>query len=205
MRPKRRISFDPLEDKVIPKCSLLSERTRDQLKAFWYSREELMDSCVEAKKIIKIILSVDGKMEAIDHSQFCVVGLEKFHGKKEREKYRKLLIKSVLIRQEMSRRLGLGHDANCLAEISSEISATFKEFALWQAAMHRFHAYGAPPLATRPSNDRQSPDHGPAKRQRLIADFCSVPVSTDISAIGKEDPEMVRKEVQELIAGYCSR
>lgn len=114
------------------------------MRDLWFSREELMDSCNEAKKIVKLIHLVGGKLEAIDHSQHCVVGLEKYHGKKEREKYRKMLIRCVLIRQEMNRGLGLGTSENgCLSEISQMMSSSFKEFALWQAAMHEFHAYGS--------------------------------------------------------------
>jgi hypothetical protein len=142
-----KVSFASSGGILIPNSQLYEQRTKDELKDLWYSREELMDSCNEAKDIVKLIHLVGGKLEAIDHSRHCVVGLEKYHGKKEREKYRKLLIRSVLIRQEMNRGLGLGTDENeCLSQISQMLSSSFKEFALWQAAMHQFHAYGKSPL-----------------------------------------------------------
>jgi hypothetical protein len=137
------VSFVSSGGTMIPNSQFYDERGKDELKPLWYSREELMDSCNEAKEIVKLIHLVGGKFEEIDHSRHCVVGLEKYHGKKEREKYRKLLIRSVLIRQEMNRGLGLGTNENeCLSQISQMMSSTFKDFALWQAAMHEFHAYG---------------------------------------------------------------
>jgi hypothetical protein len=143
-RNKSNVSFDPHGDIIIPDSCFHCRRNKEDLKELWYSREELMDSCNEAKKIVKLIQLVGGKLEAIDHSAHCVVGLEKYHGKKEREKYRKMLIRSVLIRQEMNRGLGLGTSENgCLSEISQMMSSSFKDFALWQAAMHEFHAYGS--------------------------------------------------------------
>lgn len=145
VRSKLHVSFAPTGDTtIIPNNDLYANRPKEELKQLWYSREELMASCNEAKKIVKLIHLVGGKLEAIDHSRHCVVGLEKYHGKKEREKYRKMLIRSVLIRQEMNRGLGLGTAENgCLSEISQMMSSSFKEFALWQAAMHEFHAYGS--------------------------------------------------------------
>lgn len=137
------VSFATSGGTVIPNSQFYDDRRKDELKPLWYSREELMDSCNEAKEIVKLIHLVGGKLEEIDHSRHCVVGLEKYHGKKEREKYRKLLIRSVLIRQEMNRGLGLGTEENqCLSDISQMMSSAFKDFALWQAAMHQFHAYG---------------------------------------------------------------
>jgi hypothetical protein len=201
-----RVSFDDLGDKIIPNAIHHVERTKDQLKASWYSREQLMESCIEAKKIVRIINSVDGDFEAIDHSRICIVGLEKFHGKKEREINRKLLIKSVLIRQEMNRGLGLAQDVNCLCEISEMISTSFKEFALWQAAMHKFHARESQ-STTRNAGERSrdEPDNLRAKRQKLMAGTCSSPVSTDASSSAVEqDPEIVREEVHQLMAGSCS-
>jgi hypothetical protein len=144
VRIKFNVSFDPDGDTIIPNNSFYDSRNKEDLKELWYSREELMESCNEAKKIVKLIHLVGGKLEAIDHSRHCVVGLEKYHGKKEREKFRKMLIRSVLIRQEMNRGLGLGTNENgCLSEISQMMSSSFKDFALWQAAIHEFHAYGS--------------------------------------------------------------
>jgi hypothetical protein len=144
VRTTYHVSFSTSGDTYIPNNDFYKNRKKDEVKMLWYSREELMDSCNEAKNIVQLIHLVGGKLEAIDHSRHCVVGLEKYHGKKEREKYRKILIRSVLIRQEMNRGLGLGASENgCLSEISQMMSASFKEFALWQAAMHEFHAYGS--------------------------------------------------------------
>lgn len=145
VRSKLHVSFAPSGGTTtISNNNLYANRSKEELKQLWYSREELMDSFNEAKQIVKLIHLVGGKLEAIDHSRHCVVGLEKYHGKKEREKYRKMLIRSVLIRQEMNRGLGLGTAENgCLSEISQMMSSSFKEFALWQAAMHEFHAYGS--------------------------------------------------------------
>jgi hypothetical protein len=204
MRNDKRATFDPLDDKIIPMAKHQIERTKEQLKSSWYSREDLMESCVEAREIINMINSVNGDMDAIDHSQVCVVGLEKFHSKKEREKYRKLLIRSVLIRQEMNRGLGLRHDVNCLSEISQLISSSFKEFALWQAAMHKFHAYGSQSKPEASTNEWNSTDHAQSKRQRLMTGYCSIPTSTLASSL-TENPEQVRAEVQQLMGGYCSR
>jgi hypothetical protein len=140
---KRKVSFG-VDNNIIPEPQHRKRRTKEDIKLSWYSQEDLMETCCEAKNIIAIINSVNGNMEAIDHSQVCVVGLEKFHGKKEKDLYRKLLIKSVLIRQEMNRGLGLVHDGDCFCAISEMISVSFKEFALWHAAMHSIHAYGTP-------------------------------------------------------------
>ena len=135
---EKRVTFGSVETNVIDNCiggQVIC--TKDQ----WYSREELVTSCTQAKNMVKTINGMK-QTGAIDHSQICVVGLEKqFHGKKERDKYRRLLVKSVLIRQEMNKNLGLEHDTRSLCEISEMISASFKEFALWQAAMHKFHAH----------------------------------------------------------------
>lgn len=184
--------------------AILSHQERKEL---WYSREELMNACLEAKKIVKIINAVNGDYAAIDHSKVCVVGLEKFHGKKEREKYRKLLIKSVLIRQEMNRGLGR-QDADCLCEISNMISSSFKEFALWQAAMHKFHANSCD-NSTHPrlANDG---DNGRSKRQRLDAGFnyTSGPSPSSSHMLSPspqyDDPGQVRQEMQQIMAEFCS-
>mmetsp|Transcript_104007 Transcript_104007/g.155760 ORF Transcript_104007/g.155760 Transcript_104007/m.155760 type:complete len:214 (-) Transcript_104007:27-668(-) len=189
-------------------------RTKEELKQLWYSREELVKSCTEAKGIIKIITAVNGDWKAIDHSQVCVVGLEKFHGKKERDKYRKLLVKSVLIRQEMNRGLGLENDARSLCEISEMISSSFKEFALWQAAMHRFHACELS-CAKAPSEQLQvseSQPHHQAKRQKL-SNGCSVETqieqqtlpSIQSSQITRKESQLLLCEMQHFVEGYCSR
>ena len=167
MKKEKRVTFDGRSAKVIPTAQHQVERTKDELKSMWYSRKELMESCSEAREIVKKILSVNGNMEAIDHSQVCVVGLEKFHGKKEREKHRKLLISSVLIRQEINRGLGLEQDNDCLRDLSQVISSSFKEFALWQAAMHKFHAYGHPNEIEVPSSERHSRVNSQSKKQKL--------------------------------------
>ena len=153
-RVRKRVSFDS-EPTIIPVKKRDRERSEDEIKTSWYSREDLTQSCCEANKIVAIINSVNGNMQAIDHSQICVVGLEKFHGKNEKEKYRKLLVRSVLIRQEMNRLLGVKPDGNCLSQISEMLSLSFKEFALWQAAMHSFHAYSAASIETMRSPKRR--------------------------------------------------
>jgi hypothetical protein len=190
-------------------------RTKEELTPLWYSREELVKSCIEAKSIVQIISAVNGDLKAIDHSQVCIVGLEKFHGKKERDKYRKLLVKSVLIRQEMNRGLGIENDVRSLCEISEMISASFKEFALWQAAMHRFHAYE--PSSCGESFDQSQlsasqPQH-PAKRQK-VSNGCSaetqigqeaLPAIKSSAQITKRESELLLSEMQHFVEGYCSR
>lgn len=163
-----------------------------------------MESCSEAKRIVGIINSVDGDMDAIDHTQVCVVGLEKFHGKKERDNYRKLLIRSILIRQEMNRGLGLVHDTDCFREISQMISASFKEIALWQAAMHKFHAYGTPSTKSQPKSHcacatKDLAQFGSNKRQRLNSglQIASAPASKPL----QQDTAEIRK----IMTQYCSR
>lgn len=218
MKKSKKVRVDQLPPKEIPTIKDLEAHTltRAERKELWYSREELMSSCLEAKKIVQIIDSVNGNFGAIDHSRVCVVGLEKFHGKKEREKYRKLLIKSVLIRQEMNRGLGRS-DENCLCEISEMISSSFKEFALWQAAMHKFHAHSMDevPRATQASdttgsnsNSTTSPlkraattDETARKRPRrdsLSDGIISIPANVH------PDPTQVRQEVHQIMAGFCS-
>jgi len=180
----------------------------EERKELWYSREELMNSCLEAKKIVTIINSVNGDYGAIDHSKVCVVGLEKFHGKKEREKYRKLLVKSVLIRQEMNRGLGR-QDTDCLCEISNMISSSFKEFALWQAAMHKFHANSSD-VSTQ-SRMQAETDNGPAKRQRISHGFRysgSSPSLPPHALMPPSTPQyaghgQVRQEVHQIMAELC--
>lgn len=179
-----KVSFSPSKGTLIPNSTFYEQRRKDELKTLWYSREELMDSCNEAKDIVRLIHTVGGKFEEIDHSQHCVVGLEKYHGKKERETYRKLLIRSVLIRQEMNRGLGLGTDENeCLSEISQMMSSSFKDFALWQAAMHEFQAHGKSQpshsllLQHRQRMEREANSPTPATNHDTITNTKSAPVS----------------------------
>ena len=165
-----------------------------------------MESCSEAKQIVGIINSVNGDMEAIDHNTICVVGLEKFHGKKERDNCRKLLIRSVLIRQEMNRGLGLVDDPEGLCEISEMISSSFKEFALWQAAMHKFHAYGtlsAKASAKSRPNPAVHQQLLPNKRQRLSSGFNQS--SSDPAQIScQQSPAQVNTEIRQIMTQYCS-
>ena len=217
MSTKKTVSFET-KSTIIPAAKYHKERSKDELKTSWYSRKDLLESCSEAKRIVAIINSVDGDMDAIDHSQICVVGLEKYHGKKDKEKYRKLLIRSVLIRQEMNRGLGVGHDGNCLCQISEMISTSFKEFALWQAAMHSFHAYGTPSssdtVLPRPLKDQNFGQTG-NKRQRLIHAPGSCPLSPgscNLSPKHQQSPpckhestEAVNTEIRQILTDYCSR
>ena len=169
-----------------------------------------MNSCLEAKKIVRIINEVNGDYGAIDHSKVCVVGLEKFHGKKEREKYRKLLIQSVLIRQEMNRGSGR-QDDDCLSEISAMISSSFKEFALWQAAMHKFHANCSPAVSTISQGPRELNSLAPSsKRRKLEQDFeyssrpQDSPNTLLTSSIPYKTHGQVRHEMHQLMAEFCS-
>jgi len=188
-----------------------SERTKEEIRSSWYSREDLMESCSEAKRIVSIINSVNGDMDAIDHNEVCVVGLEKFHGKKERDTYRKLLIKSVLIRQEMNRGLGLMPNGECLCQISEMISVSFKEFALWQAAMHKFHADHTPslsssrPLTCVPENSLVG--QGGPKRQRCVHGFQTIaPNATQKPlAYRTQNTAEENSEIRQIMSQYCSR
>ncbi|CAJ1903551.1 unnamed protein product [Cylindrotheca closterium] len=144
---RKRVSFEA-DATAIPHCC---GRSNEDIKTCWYSKRELAIGCREAKQTIALIQSVNGNWNSIDHSRICIIGLEKFHGKKERDANKKLLIKSVLIRQEMNKNLGLIQEkTNGLKEISTMISASFKEYARWQAAMHMVHAYGSQPSSCAP-------------------------------------------------------
>mmetsp|Transcript_35700 Transcript_35700/g.86396 ORF Transcript_35700/g.86396 Transcript_35700/m.86396 type:complete len:236 (-) Transcript_35700:24-731(-) len=143
-RFRKKVSFEA-DAITIPTAFHSSERSDEDIKTCWYSKRELAMGCREIKQAVALINSVNGDWNAIDHSRICIVGLEKFHGKKERDANKKLLIKSVLIRQEMNKNLGLIQETNGLKEISTMISASFKEYARWQAAMHMVHAYGSQP------------------------------------------------------------
>ncbi len=205
MKRKATVSFDCNSTISIPADEQQSKLSCEERKGLWYSREELTNSCLEAKRIVHIINSVDGDYNAIDHSKVCVVGLEKWHGKKEREKYRKLLINAVLIRQEMNRGLGK-RDADCLCEISAMISSSFKEFALWQAAMHKFHANSSdlPPQSSRLCE----PNQGASKRQKVEVGFeyssrTQVSPSNHVAAQYANHVE-VRQEMHQVMAGFCS-
>jgi hypothetical protein len=198
---KRKVFFET-NTKAMPNPNYHIERSPEDIKASWYSREELMESCCEAKRIVGIINSVDGDMDAIDHTQVCVVGLEKFHGKKEKDDYRKLLVRSILIRQEMNRGLGLVHDPDGFREISQMISASFKEIALWQAAMHKFHAYGTPSTKSQPKPHRAAKDlaqFGSNKRQRLSNGF-----HTTSAPASKPLPQDTA-EIRSMMTQYYSR
>ena len=205
MKRKATVSFDAATTVTIPADEQQSKLSSEERKRLWYSREELTNSCLEAKRIVQIINSVDGDYNAIDHSKVCVVGLEKWHGKKEREKYRKLLIKAVLIRQEMNRGLGR-QDADCLCEISAMISSSFKEFALWQAAMHKFHANSSDLPAE--SQRRLESDQTPLKRQKIELEFGNSSRSQGLSGNSLPsqypNPGQVRQEMHQMMTGFCS-
>jgi hypothetical protein len=96
------VMFHTSKDQIIPNSSFYEQRKKDDVKHLWYTREELMASCNEAKKIVKLIQLVGCKLEDIDHTVHCVVGLETYHGKNKREKYQNMLIQSVLIHQDMN-------------------------------------------------------------------------------------------------------
>lgn len=211
MKRKQTVSFESDSSTVeIPASAHNVALSRDELRGLWYSREELTNSCLEAKTIVKIINSVNGDYGAIDHSKVCVVGLEKFHGKKEREKYRKLLIKSVLIRQEMNRGMGK-HDADCLCEISAMISSSFKEFALWQAAMHKFHANSPPVSSTKTQRVFDVTTAAPAAKRQKVEhgfEYSSRPQESPKSlmnpSISYTNHGKVRQEINQLMAEFCS-
>jgi hypothetical protein len=201
------IAIPPAEAEAETHHVSLSGEERREL---WYSREELTNSCLEAKQIVNIINSVNGDYGAIDHSKVCVVGLEKFHGKKEREKYRKLLVKSVLIRQEMNRGAGR-QDADCLCEISAMISNSFKEFALWQAAMHKFHANSSPDVSTKTQRPFETNNAPCAKRRKREQDFEYSTQTQDSpktllasNTISYTNHGQVRQETHQLMAEYCA-
>lgn len=139
---RKQVSFEP-NTTTIPAPLHFSNLSEEELRACWYSKRELAIGCREAKQTVALINSVNGDWSSIDHSKICIVGLEKFHGKKERDANKKLLIKSVLIRQEMNKNLGIIQETNGLKEISTMISASFNEYARWQAAMHMIHAHGS--------------------------------------------------------------
>lgn len=205
MKRKATVSFDTATTVTIPADEQQCKLSNEERKRLWYSREELTNSCLEAKRIVQIINSVDGDYNAIDHSKVCVVGLEKWHGKKEREKYRKLLIKAVLIRQEMNRGLGR-QDADCLCEISAMISSSFKEFALWQAAMHKFHANSSD--LPHESQRRSESNQPPLKRQKIELEFENSSRSQGLpgNSLPSQYPNhgQVRQEMHHMMTGYCS-
>eukprot|EP00980_Cylindrotheca_fusiformis_P011691 scaffold2772_cov200-Cylindrotheca_fusiformis.AAC.3 len=65
---KKKVLFDT-KTKTITNPKYHTERSEEDLKAAWYSHEELMQSCREAKKIVGMIGSVNGDMDAIDHNR----------------------------------------------------------------------------------------------------------------------------------------
>jgi len=216
MKRTPRVHFSSILASAIPeKQQQQQQLSSDERKNLWYTREELTDSCREAKEIVKIIEDVDGDYAAIDHSKVCVVGLEKFHGKKERDSYRKLLVKAVLVRQDINRGMGI-RGADCLCEVSTAISNSFREFALWQAAMHEFHANSIEPLQSkkRCSSDTVATQNPPKrqKKRRLGSDYdFSTITHTSSSQAEPADngacnssPNRVRGELQQMMAGFCS-
>ena len=205
MKRKSRVYFSSTLAFTIPQEQPLL-LTRDEKRNLWFSREELTNSCLEAKAIVKMINEVDGDYAAIDHTKVCVVGLEKFHGKMKRDNYRKLLVKAVLIRQDINRGMGNRH-ADCLCEISTMISNSFKEFALWQAAMHKFHATSSDPAHTQACCSGSN-NPNTVKRQRLAGDFDFSTIRC-VSSQALPDavctsPARVRGEIHQIMAGFCS-
>jgi hypothetical protein len=169
----KRVTFDDGEDKMIASTSIDREITKDMRKTLWYRREDLRSSCDEAKVIINTINMAGGDMNAIDHSLICVVGLEKYQNVEEREKTRRFLIRSILVRQEMNRSDGRAQDADGLCEISETLSKSFRDFAQWQGKMHVVHAWGTP---TPPRNVKKRVESRipplQAKRRRSITGYC---------------------------------
>jgi hypothetical protein len=169
----KRVTFDGRKDKIIASTSVDREMTKDTRKMLWYRREDLRSSCDEAKVIINTINLAGGDMNVIDHSRICVVGLEKYQNVEEREKTRRFLIRSILVRQEMNRSNGRAQDADSLCEISETLSKSFRDFAQWQGKMHVFHAWGTP-SPPRNVNKRVESRVPPlrAKRRRSITGYC---------------------------------
>jgi hypothetical protein len=120
-------------------------RRERRKRKHWYTQEDMAPARAEAKQIIRMIHAVGGDIEKIDHSKLCVIGLEKFHNGHENERCRRLLIRSILVRQEMNKSMGLTqHDADqSLFDISELLSKSFVEFARWQGALNTAHAYGS--------------------------------------------------------------
>jgi hypothetical protein len=120
-------------------------RRERRKRKHWYTQEDMAPARAEAKQIIRMIHAVGGDIEKIDHSKLCVIGLEKFHNGHENERCRRLLIRSILVRQEMNKSMGLTqHDADqSLFDISELLSKSFVEFARWQGALNAAHAYGS--------------------------------------------------------------
>ena len=172
MKSRRSVTFDSELEEDIPLYGYHGELSKDCRRCLWYAKEELIPSKIEAQRIIEAINAVGGNMEAIDHSKFCVVGLEKFQNVEEKEKCRRFLIRSVLMRQEMNRRMGVLQDADSLCQISETLSQSFKEFALWQGAMHVFHAYGKPQRPDIANTNDSVVESLRAKRHRAITGRC---------------------------------
>ena len=157
------------------------ERRRKRKRVLWYSREEMAPARDEAKEIIRMIHSVGGDIEKIDHSKVCVIGLEKFHNGHENEQCRRLLIRSILVRQQMNKSMKVDVDdaSQSLVDISTLLSKSFVEFALWQGALNTAHAYGtvnptttATPL-TAVADDKNSPSPAATEPEpRSIAAVC---------------------------------
>ena len=120
------------------------ELCRKRKREFWYSREDLASSRSEAKQIIRMIHAVGGDLDKIDHSSVCVIGVEKFHRGHENEKCRRLLIRSILVRQQLnkSNSVDIRDAEQSLCDISELLSKSFVEYAKWQGSLNAVHAYG---------------------------------------------------------------
>lgn len=225
---RRRVQFSTTEKTFISDTAFYAQRKKDELKSLWYSRAELVDTCQEAKGIIKMIHLAGGKLDSIDHTQHCVVGLEKFQGKKEREKYRKLLVRAVLIRQEMNRGMGLPNES--LSEISKMMSASFRDYALWQAALHKLHASDAhngsstatssTVVSTTTASEKECLNDGTTetmqttskKRARTASGHTQhnhiMSSSEDLTVVDnpvQTKPEVLRREMSTVMEGYVER
>lgn len=158
---RKQVSFDSGGHKLIPRkdnvdgdlgdvvvmCdskAAYDELIEEKKREFWYSREDLMSSRSEAKHIIRLIHAVGGDLDKIDHSEVCVIGVEKFHRGHENEKCRRLLIRSILVRQQLNKSSGIDkrEAEQSLCDISELLSKSFVEYAKWQGSLNAVHAYG---------------------------------------------------------------
>jgi hypothetical protein len=168
MRQPKRVTFDSQSDEIILSCN---ECSKECLGSRWYSAEELARCKDDARQIVNLVRFFGDNLDAIDHSKVCVVGLEKYQNAYEKVMHQKLLIRSVLIRQQLNRSLGITSDANGLCEISEVISNPFKQCAQRYAAMHEVHAHGS--LAPDNVDTDQATRALAAKRRRLISGYCN--------------------------------
>eukprot|EP00980_Cylindrotheca_fusiformis_P031713 scaffold26843_cov255-Cylindrotheca_fusiformis.AAC.1 len=100
----------------------------------------------------------------------------------------------------MNRGLGLDHDPDGYREISQMISASFKEIALWQATMHKFHAYGTPSTRSQQKTCRRNQSIGFSKRQKLNSEVHKNTASTTSKPLVEDTAE-----IRQIMAQYCSR